>query len=183
VADDQAAARADVEALGQLASVTPIASSVGATTDAGAPQSFSDFYREHAQAMVGVATLLVGSRAEAEEIVQDAFAKVHLRWDRVELPLAYTRRTVVNASRSVLRRRGVRERYERQLVPAVDELGARELVDAVGHLPARQRAAVVLRFYADLSERETAEALGCRPGTVGSLVSRAMHALRREIER
>jgi RNA polymerase sigma-70 factor (sigma-E family) len=148
-----------------------------------ARDDFDAFYRATLPDMVRVATLVVGSRAQAEDLVQDAFVRVHARWIGIDDPTAYTRRAVVNACRSHLRRRVLERRHRASLAPEVAELEARELLDALAALPDRQRAAVVLRFYSRLSERETAEALGCAPGTVGSLTHRALATLRQAIER
>lgn len=144
---------------------------------------FDAFYRSALPDMVRVATLIVGSRPAAEDLVQDAFVRVHGRWSTIDDPAAYTHRAVVNACRSHLRRRVLERRHRAGLGTDVAELEARELLDALAALPTRQRAAVVLRFYAGLSERDTAEALGCAPGTVGSLVHRALATLRQAIER
>lgn len=158
----------------EVATVTPLPS---------AGDGFDRFYREATPELVRVATLIVGSRATAEDLVQDAFVRVHARWDAVDDPAAYTRRAVVNACRSHLRRRVLERRHRASLAPGVAELEARELLDALAALPDRQRAAVVLRFYAGLSERAAADALGCAPGTVGSLVHRALATLRQAIDR
>jgi RNA polymerase sigma-70 factor (sigma-E family) len=149
------------------------------------PASFEDCYREHHAAMVRVAFLLTGSRETAEDVVQDAFVKLHRAWRRVREPERYLHRIVVNGCRSHHRRAG-RERAREMRAVAGDDglavLGAHELDDALAALPYRQRAAVVLRFYGDLSEAQTAEVLGCRAGTVGSLVHRALEQLRRTVE-
>ena len=109
--------------------------------------------------------------------------RVHGKWDTITNPPAYARRAVVNASRSHLRRRSVERRHLATLTVDVAELEARELLDALAELPTKQRTAVVLRFYSGLSERETAEAMDCPTGTVGSLVHRALATLRTRIER
>jgi RNA polymerase sigma factor (sigma-70 family) len=122
--------------------------------------------------MVRLAFALTGSRATAEDVVQDAFVRVHAKWSGVQHPPPYLRRAVVNACRSS-RRRHARER-ERALAtvePSV-ELGADELFDALERLPYRQRAAIALRFYEGLPDADVAEALDCRVGTVASLVHR-----------
>lgn len=143
---------------------------------------FAAFYRQQVGPMVRVATLIVGSRPVGEDLVQDAFVRVHARWRAVDDPLPYTRRAVVNACRSHLRRRVLERRHLASLSVGVEDLGARELLDALAALPPRQRAAVVLRFYADLPERDVAAALACAPGTVGSLVHRALATLRQQID-
>jgi RNA polymerase sigma factor (sigma-70 family) len=131
--------------------------------------------------MVRLAVALMGSTSTAEDLVQDSFVRVHARWERVSDPPAYLRRTVVNACRSAHRR----AKHERAVValarPAATELQPDELFDVLAQLNYRQRAALVLRFYEGLSQREAAQVLGCREGTVASLVHRALAELRRLI--
>ncbi len=152
--------------------------SVTALSSAGRDASFEEFYAASFQDLVRLAALLVGSVPVAEDLVQDSFVKVHRHWGRIEAPLPYTRRAVVNACNSHHRRRFLERRHAALVVEPVQDLGASELADALGALPAKQRAAVVLRFYEDLTEVDTAAVLGCRPGTVGSLLHRAMATLR-----
>lgn len=133
--------------------------------------------------MVRLAALMVGSRAIAEEIVQDAFASVSERWDGLHRPGGYLRTAVVNGCAQALRRRSVEDRH-RMVEPAVpDEIPERliELRSALDRLTDRQRIVVVLRYFADLSDREIARALDVRPATVRSLAHRALNALRREL--
>jgi RNA polymerase sigma-70 factor (sigma-E family) len=140
------------------------------------------FDREYVP-MVRLATLLLGNEAEAEEVVQDAFAVVHERWDRLTRPGGYLRSCVVNRSGDVLRRRQVvRKLGRRATPPETVELEADHLLDAVATLPPRRRAAVVLRYYEGRTEAEIAEILGVRPGTVKSLLHRALAQLREVIE-
>ena len=148
-----------------------------------AATSFDDLFRRRYEPMVRVAYLLVGSRAEAEDVVQDSFARVEVRWARLERPEGYLHRCVVNRSHDVLRRRRLEQRFLRMHSDESEELRADELRDALARLPDRLRAAVVLRFYAGLPEREIAEALNVRPGTVKSRLHRALSQLRQEIER
>ncbi len=149
------------------------------------PGSLADLYRERYGPMVRLAYLMVGSTTVAEDLVQDAFARMHRHWDNAEHPKAYLRAAVVNACRSHLRRVALERAYRRHpsaagegAVPAADEM-----FDALAKLPARQRAALVLRFYEDLSEADIAVALGCRPGTVKSLLHRGLAELRQVVER
>jgi DNA-directed RNA polymerase specialized sigma24 family protein len=122
----------------------------------------------------------------AEDLVQDSFVRLHRHFADVDMPDRYIRRCVVNASRSHFRRSG-RERDKRPLlyvVPGGGEVpgASGELNDVLLTLPYRQRAAVVLRFYSDLSENEIGEILGCRPGTVGSLIHRGLERMRKVLE-
>jgi RNA polymerase sigma-70 factor (sigma-E family) len=158
-------------------------------SDAG---RLGELYLAHADGAVRLAYLLTGDRALAEDLVQDAFIRlagrlVHLR-DQSAFD-AYLRRTVVNLSNSHFRRRKVERAFLESSRNAVGTQTSRspsvedreDLWRALGRLSGRQRAAVVLRFYEDLSERQVAEILKCRPGTVKSLVSRGLETLRKEI--
>ncbi len=153
---------------------------------------FAEVYAAEYAPMVRLAFFLVGSVEVAEEVVQDAFVRLHQRWDAVDRPGAFVRRCVVNGCTDRQRRR---RRWGERL-PAVaaqtdpvvgapgDGVDARlELVAALGALPVRCRTAVVLRFLADLSEAQTAEAMGVAPGTVKALVHRGLERLRTEVER
>jgi RNA polymerase sigma factor (sigma-70 family) len=138
------------------------------------------FAREH-ERLVRVAYLLTGSSAVAEDLVQDAFVRLHRHWDGVRLPSAYLRVTVVNACRAHHRR----DRRERSHFPelvtdhVVPETPV--VLDALATLPYRQRVALVLRFYEDRPDTEIAQALACRPATVRSLVHRGLATLRKVI--
>lgn len=147
------------------------------------PETLADLFREQYRPMVRLAYLIVGSNALAEELVQDSFARLHGRWDRIVHPRAYLRTIVVNACRS--HRRRARLERARRPDPGPDSTLAQpdELWDALGRLPSRQRAALVLRFYEDLPEAAIAAALGCRPGTVKSLLHRGLGELRKVVER
>ena len=155
--------------------------SVGPVHPAGtAGADFGEFYASHYAELVRLATLLSGSSDAAPDLVQDCFVGLHGRWTAVREPLPYVRRSVVHACASHHRSNA---RARRQPPPEVREsaLGADELGDAVAKLPARQRAAVVLRYYGDLPDAEIAQALRCRPGTVRSLIHRALADLRKAI--
>ena len=145
--------------------------------------SFDDLYRAEYRPMVRLARGLVDTSESAEEIVQEAFAKVFERWSRLDEPGGYLRTAVVNGARSELRKREVRRRIgltRRALPPPAEQ---DYLIDALETLPPKQKTALVLRFYGDLSEKEIAEAMGVRPGTVKSTTSRGLAALRKAIER
>jgi RNA polymerase sigma-70 factor (sigma-E family) len=165
------------------------AARIGAREGAGeymaveAATTFDELFRRRYEPMVRVAFLMVGSRAEAEDVVQDSFARVELRWNRLENPAGYLHRCVVNRSHDTLRRRRLEQRFGRLRRDETSELQADELGDALAALPPKRRAAVVLRYYAGLPEREIAEVLGVRPGTVKSMLHRALAQLREEIER
>jgi RNA polymerase sigma-70 factor (sigma-E family) len=143
--------------------------------------AFGDFYAAHYAELVRLAVLLTGSVDSAPDLVQDCFVRLHGRWTSVRAPLPYVRRSVVHACASHHRRMAVVRRNPPP-EPRPAELGADELEDALASLPARQRAAVVLRYYGDLPDADIARALRCREGTVRSLVSRALADLRKVID-
>ena len=147
-------------------------------------------YRAHVAEAQRLAYLLTGDRALAEDLVQDAFVKVLGRFHDLRNRDAfwwYLRRTIVNLSTSHFRRRRVERAFlERQhppeAGPSPHDLGDRErLREALMSLRPEQRAAIVLRFYEDLSLADTAEALGMPLGTVKSTVSRGLERLREEL--
>jgi RNA polymerase sigma-70 factor (sigma-E family) len=149
-------------------------------------RSFEELYRLHSREARRLAYLLTGSQELADDLTQDAFIRAygrlaHLRSEDSFAP--YLRRTVVNLARMQFRRRAVERRYlARQPVePSVvhqDSEPDDKLQTALAGLPYRHRAAVVLRFYADLPDDEIAEVLGCTTGTVRSLISRGVAGLR-----
>jgi RNA polymerase sigma-70 factor (sigma-E family) len=151
----------------------------------------AELYLRHGDDAVRLAYLLTGDRALAEDLVQDAFVKLAGRLTHLRDPGAfdaYLRRTVVNLTNSHFRRKRLeraylkRERGSARTEELMPDPGTRdELWEALGNLTPRQRAAIVLRFYEDLSEQRVAEILNCRPGTVKSLVSRGLAILRGEI--
>jgi RNA polymerase sigma factor (sigma-70 family) len=146
------------------------------------PPSFLELYEECFAPMVKLAIVLTGSETSAEDLVHDSFIRVHAHWNHVEHPRAYLRRSVVNACRSA-GRRATRERSKTTLMlTPVGALEADELFDALARLPYRQRAALVLQYYVGLSHAEIADSLGCREGTVASLVHRGLAQLRKVVE-
>ncbi len=166
--------------------------STGVAERTRATEGLADLYRRHAPAAGRLAYLLTGDRGLAEDLVQEAFVRVVGRFRHLRVPDAfdaYLRRTIVNLHTSQLRRKRVERAYlerERNTAGARGEptpdVGLREeLWRALLRLPVRQRAAVVLRYYEDLSERDAADALRCSPAAVKSLVARAMETLRAEI--
>jgi RNA polymerase sigma-70 factor (sigma-E family) len=144
--------------------------------------AFVALYRERYAPMVRLAYLLTGSQAVAEELVQDSFVAVHGAWDRASTPSAYLRTTVVNRCRSWGRRRSLEQRRP-PAPPEPSMLVADELWDVLQTLPARQRSAIVLRFYEDMPDDEIAEVLGCKVPTVRTAIFRGLEKLRKELER
>jgi RNA polymerase sigma-70 factor (sigma-E family) len=147
------------------------------------PVTYDEFYENARPWALRLAVLLTQEHA-AEDLVQDAFAAVYQRWHRLDEPGAYLRTVLVNAARTQHRRRAREDARIAALGPCGSAaLHADEIADALAALPYRQRAVLVLRYYGDLSEREIADALGCRVGTVKSSASRALAHLREVIER
>jgi RNA polymerase sigma-70 factor (sigma-E family) len=149
--------------------------------------SFAAVFNAHHRPAVRLAYLLVSDPDQAEDVVSEAFAKVYVRWKRGEVRDvgAYVRRAVANEANSRLRRRYLERRVAGERsgddrgVRLVDEDAAdRDAVwRGIEGLPPKQRAAVVLRYYEDLSEAETADVLGCSIGTVKSNTSRGLAKL------
>lgn len=149
----------------------------------GIDDVFSSLYSAQFDRLVRLASLLVGSTPAAEDIVQDAFAKLHDRLSRIDIPEAWLRTTVTNACRNERRRLGTARRLAGRLVssPTVMDEPVHDLVASLRRLPHRQRAVVVLRFYLDLPEAEIGAMLGMRPGTVKSSLHRALARLQTEV--
>jgi RNA polymerase sigma-70 factor (sigma-E family) len=145
------------------------------------PDDFVALYQESYRPLVRVAYLMLGSHAEAEEAVQDAALAVQRRWDEIADPSSYLRRAVVNRAIGILRRRGVAERHVPDPPPEDQPVHLVELRDQLLSLPERQRAAIVLRYLEDVSDRDIAVTLGCREATVRSLVARGLKTLRVEV--
>ena len=144
--------------------------------------SFDDLYRDEYGPMVRLAHGLVDTQEIAEEIVQDAFAKAYERWNRLDNPGGYLRTAVVNGARSELRKREVGRRIGvRTFIPPQPE-NRDYLLDALEQLSPRQKTVLVLKFYADMTEKEIAQAMGVRPGTVKSATSRGLAELRKVVE-
>lgn len=138
--------------------------------------------------LLRIAFLLTGSTHEAEDLLQTALVKVMRRWRRVDEPMAYLRRTMVNQNISVWRRYRRREVVTDTLPEGVlgdpsDRVAQRQsLYAALRSLPPRMRAVVVLRYEADLPEVEVAAILGCSTGTVKSLAWRGLARLRESLD-
>ena len=160
----------------------------------GAAAAVTELYARHALGLVRLAVLLVGDRASAEDVVQDAFLGLYRRWDRLpdtSAPLAYVRVSVLNGCRTALRRRSRARQASNFIHPPAEAESAealallseeqRAVAGALRRLPERQREAQVLRYYLDLSEAEIAAAMGISRGTVKSATSRALAAVGRTV--
>ena len=157
-------------------------------------RGFREYVTSRSRSLLRTAYVLTGNRADAEDLVQAALAKTFLAWDRIEDSGAldgYVRKAMVNTHISWWRRRRLDE-YPTDEVPdraVVDDAGDGgdgDLQDtlrrAIDRLPQRMRAAVVLRYYEDMTEAEVADVLGVSLGTVKSTVSRAVAKLRIDAE-
>ncbi|HUD77879.1 MAG TPA: SigE family RNA polymerase sigma factor [Streptosporangiaceae bacterium] len=153
--------------------------------------AFRDYVQARSRALLRTAYLLTGNLADAEDLLQSALAKTYLAWDRIEDRGAldgYVRRALVNTHISWWRRRRLDE-FPTDEVPdqaVADYSVSSELQEslrrAIDRLPQRMRAAVMLRYYEDMTEAEVAEILGVSLGTVKSTVSRAVAKLRIDSE-
>jgi len=154
-------------------------------------EEFGQFMRGRWAAMVRLAYGLTGDMGYAEDVAQAAFARAYASWGRVRRtgdPDAYVRRIVINENLRRFRKRRVAEHLPGVLpepetgAAAVQHAGPEErsvLIDALRALAPRQRAVVVLRYWLDMSEAETAAALNCSAGTVKSQAARALATLRK----
>ena len=153
-------------------------------------QQVTALYQAHALGLVRLAVLMVGDQPTAEDVVQEAFLGLYRRWPALKDPeraLAYARSSVLNGCRMALR---ARFRRDKIAVAAPDDIesaeatallgeASREVIAALRRLPARQREAVVLRYYLDMTENQAAQAMRVSRGTVKSATSRGLAALAR----
>ena len=176
---------------GALVAITVRGSAAVAVTDRR-DRAVAALFDAHYAGMCRLAALLLDDPGQAEEAVQEAFLRTFVGWRRLRHPEhagAYLRAAVVNQCRSRGRRRVSEQRGNRTLWAGTqDEARSSDIeragdvlavLAAVRSLPARQREAVVLRYYADLSEADVAQALGCSLGTVKSQLSKARASLAR----
>ena len=167
------------------------------SASAGAAQQVTSLYQAHALSLARLALVMLGDAAAAEDVVQDAFLGLYRRWDRLADPSAapsYLRTSVLNGCRTALRRQSrqsvLRDGADDEVVfggPALESAEAtvvhgeehRAVLAAIRRLPARQREALVLRYYLELTEEQAAEAMRVSRGTVKSATSRAITAVGR----
>jgi RNA polymerase sigma factor (sigma-70 family) len=146
------------------------------------PQGFEDTFRELYPRAVGLAYRMLGSRAAAEDVASETFARALLRWDRLDQDriAGWVLKVTANQAIDVMRRKG--RHLEPQVIRLEDSTTLRlALADALAKLPRRQREAIALRFLSDLSEADTATALGVSAGSVKTHVHRGLAALRDEL--
>jgi RNA polymerase sigma-70 factor (sigma-E family) len=167
----------------------PASQAASPVPNEAADEAVCALYRAQYTQLVRLAAFIVGDPGTAEEVVQDAFVAMHAAWRRLrdtDNALFYLRRSVVNRSRSVLRHRAVVDKHAPKPAPdapsaeheALNLLERSAVVAALRTLPARQREALVLRYYADLSEAQIASAMGISKGAVKSHASLGRSALR-----
>jgi RNA polymerase sigma-70 factor (sigma-E family) len=161
------------------------------TTAAGTTvDHLTETYRAHYRSLLGLAALLLDDTASCEDVVQEAFIRVHSARSRVRDPektLAYLRQTVVNLSRSALRRRILSLKLLSKPMPdmasaeegAYDLLERADLIKAMKGIQRRQREVLVLRYFSDMTEAQVAETLGISIGSVKAYGSRGIAALRK----
>jgi RNA polymerase sigma-70 factor (sigma-E family) len=153
-------------------------------------QQVTALYQAHALGLVRLAVLMVGDQQAAEDVVQDAFLGLYRRWSALKDPdraLSYARSSVLNGCRMVLRARSSRDKIALAAPDDIESAEAtallgeanREVLAALRGLPARQREAVVLRYYLDMTEDQAARAMRVSRGTVKSATSRGLAALGR----
>jgi RNA polymerase sigma-70 factor (sigma-E family) len=173
-------------------------SAVSGTSAAGqqdARQAVSALYEAHAVGLIRLAVVMLGDRPAAEDVVQEAFCGLYRRWDQLHDPgnaQRYVRSSVLNGCRSALRRlqreaRSARPDASLETSESAEALALvnaehRAVLGALHRLPARQREALVLRFYLELPEPEIARSMGISQGTVKSTTSRALAALGRLVQ-
>jgi RNA polymerase sigma-70 factor (sigma-E family) len=167
----------------------------GATAEQArnATAAVTELFREHHLELVRMAMVMVGDAATAEDVVQDAFERLHQRWPRLREPvdgLAYVRSSMLNGCRSVHRRAAVARKHAPQLARTGAAAGPEnaaadrsQLLTAMRSLPPRQREVLILRYYVDLDVAEIASTLRIAPSAVRSNCTRGLAALSRNLGR
>ena len=152
-----------------------------------ADDGFAEFVQARYVDLLRMAFLLTGSNLEAEDLLQNALLRVMRRWNRIDDPVPYVRRTLINLHVDRWRRQRARELImsvvpDRPVHDPADRVSEREaLLSALRTLPPRARAVIVLRYWVDLTESETAATLGCSVGSVKSHASRGLARLRQAL--
>ena len=156
--------------------------------NAGAERNVTALYQEHAVSLARLAMLMLGDADAAQDVVQDAFFGLYRRWDKLanaDAAPAYLRTSVLNGCRTALKKRSrpvlraVAEPLESAEAALMHTEEQRAMLTAIRRLPARQREALVLRYYLDMTEYQAAQAMGVSRGTVKSATSRAIAAVGR----
>jgi RNA polymerase sigma-70 factor (sigma-E family) len=158
---------------------------------AEAERHVTALYRSHALSLARLALLMLGDRDAAQDVVQDAFFGLYRRWDKLDstdAAPAYLRASVLNGCRTALKKRSrpvphaAEEYLESAEASVLHTEEQRAMLAVIRRLPARQREALVLRYYLDMTEEQTARAMGIRRGTVKSATSRAVAAIGRMLK-
>ena len=178
--------------VGRRFSQIPAVDAVAA--DAVPDDPLATLHRDHYASLVRLASVMLGDVGVAEQVVQDAFVKLAVRWGglrRIENPPAYLRSIVLNGCRSHLRHRKVGDRYDARrtvstavATPEAEALAHAEhdrMVAALRRLPGRQREALVLRYYMDLPEAAIAATMRVSPGSVKTHLHRGLAALAQQL--
>jgi RNA polymerase sigma-70 factor (sigma-E family) len=168
---------------------------VETVTVQGSRQEVAELYEAHALSLIRLAYIMLGDRPAAEDVVQEAFLGLYRRWSKLRdtaSAAGYLRVSVMNGCRMVLRSSAHRDdraarialdlAWESAEATALLSEKYRHLLRGIQALPPRQREALVLRYYLDLSEEETARSMGIRRGTVKSSTSRALAALGKSMQ-
>jgi RNA polymerase sigma-70 factor (sigma-E family) len=149
--------------------------------DVASDDGLIEVYRRLYPSLVRTAYLLVDTREQAEEVVQEAFAKAFPKWQRLETPEAYMRTCVVNGCRRIHRRRRLMMRTPQFVPDAVSGFEHDHVADTVRALPSPQREVIVLRYYLQATDQEIAATLKMPVGTVKSTLHRARARLKEEL--
>jgi RNA polymerase sigma-70 factor (sigma-E family) len=149
--------------------------------DEAADDGLIEVYRRLYPSLVRTAYLLVDTREQAEEVVQEAFAKALPKWDRLQTPDAYIRTCVVNGCRRIHRRRRLIQRTPTERPDGVVGLEHDGVADAVRQLPSPQREVIVLRYYLQATDHEIAVTMKMAVGTVKSTLHRARARLKEQL--
>ncbi len=146
---------------------------------------FSVFYEKQYEKMLRLAYLMLGKVELSEDVAQESFLKMHKRWHLIENPDAYIKRVVINACNSHFRK-SFREKTALNRMKSIDlesEPTSLDFMHSLNKLNKKQKAAVILKYYFDLSEKEVATVLKLKQGTASSLIHRGVESLRASIER
>jgi RNA polymerase sigma factor (sigma-70 family) len=143
-------------------------------------EDIAELFRARREPMARLAYVLTGNSQVSDEIVQDAFLKMHTNWERITNPAGYLRTAIINSCRSYHRHLAVERRApiarQEVAVSVTDEIS-----DALAKLSYDHRAVLALRYFCDLNDFEIADMLRTRPGTVRSRIHRGLAQLRKEI--
>jgi RNA polymerase sigma-70 factor (sigma-E family) len=159
--------------------------------EAEADRRVTELYEAHALGLARLALLMLGDRDAAQDVVQDAFFGLYRRWgklDSVDAAPGYLRTSVLNGCRTLLKKRSrpaplaIEESLESAEAALIQTEEQRAMLAAIRRLPPRQREALVLRYYLDMSEDQAARAMGVSRGTVKSATSRAVAAVGRMLK-